>query len=711
MHSLDFHAHHSPLGAYATFTCGKLGSGGGLTIAGHAPVDHELVVGWVDGDGVSHVLPFSAAGGIDLSNFGASSSPTADSKGRVPVARGLQRHYGAGSDTWAAEGLEFSIHTPVWDLPDPAHGEASLQEALVPVVGMSLRFDNRQGTKPVHLIFAIRPRTTCIVQEWRQGQRMVSWQRQFALAGVTPGAEVWTHWDEREYAAERRDHQLGGLAGVSIDVAAGAQGQLDLIAAFHQAGIVTSGREGRYWYTRALPSLASVVAAGVQRFPHLVARARAMDAELAATPLDEHQRFLVAHAQRSYWGSTQLLDMGGDPVWIVYEGEYAMMNTFDLTVDQLFYEMRRNPWTVRNVLDQFVERYSFRDRLNRPAPDAAERSHRETFCRDMHKLHQLVPEPVERGLPGGVSFCHDMGIHGNFSAPGTSSYEVSHLSGCFSHMTCEQLLNWICTATTYAKQTGDEAWLRQRSGLLTECLESLLNRDDPVPSKRNGVNSLDSDRCAGGWEITTYDSLDHSLGQARNNLYMAVKGWAAYLGLEWCLGRLGRLKDQVNAADAARRAAETIVKRFDPALGYIPAVFEGGNRSAIIPAIEGLVFPLVWGMDGALDRQGPFADLLDALDRHHRAIIKPGVCLFQDSGWKLSSTADNSWLSKIFICQHVAERVLNQPAAPASHSAHAQWQQIGSAGWAFCDQCINGVGAASRYYPRCVTNDLWLLPR
>jgi len=37
-----------------------------------------------------------------------------------------------------------------------------------------------------------------------------------------------------------------------------------------------------------------------------------------------------------------------------------MMNTFDLTVDQAFFELALNPWTVRNVLDYYVERYFLR---------------------------------------------------------------------------------------------------------------------------------------------------------------------------------------------------------------------------------------------------------------------------------------------------------------------------------------------------------------
>ena len=39
-------------------------------------------------------------------------------------------------------------------------------------------------------------------------------------------------------------------------------------------------------------------------------------------------------------------------------------------------------------------------------------------------------------------------------------------------------------------------------------------------------------------EITTYDSLDHSLGQARNNIYLAGKCWASYLALDQMLAAL-----------------------------------------------------------------------------------------------------------------------------------------------------------------------------
>ena len=43
-----------------------------------------------------------------------------------------------------------------------------------------------------------------------------------------------------------------------------------------------------------------------------------------------------------------------------------MINTLDLTVDMLFFELKFNPWTVRNVLEQFVNRYSYVDKVFAP---------------------------------------------------------------------------------------------------------------------------------------------------------------------------------------------------------------------------------------------------------------------------------------------------------------------------------------------------------
>ncbi len=704
MHSIDFHAHHSPLGAYASFTCGRFGAGGGLNIEGAKPAGQDLVIGWIEADGTVRALPFYTGAVQDISAFAAGGEVKSK---RRPITGGLTRKMSGGTDTWTAEDFSFSIYTPVVPLPDPTVvGESALQEAILPVVTASLRLTNRSSEER-QLLFAMGTWNLCYHLGNVGGAQALGWARDLGIAALDqPGLQAWVNFGESDWFDQRRDHLLGTTCGFAVPVPAGATRELQLVFGFCRQGAVTTGIEAPYYYTRAHPTLSSVLAAGTNRYVALKRRAEDMDRELDGSGLDEHRRFLVAHAERSYWGNTQLLDRGGDPLWIVLEGEYAMINTFDLTVDMVFYELRRNPWTVRNVLDLFVERYAYIDELARPATDAKRHSHENS--RDPKRLASIVTLPGQTGLPGGISFTHDMGVQGHFTLPGYSSYEISGLAGCFSYMTCEQLYNWILCASGYAVVSGDRAWLASRHHVLIACLQSALNRDDPEPSKRTGVASLDSSRCAGGWEITTYDSLDPSLGQARNNLYMAVKGWAAYLGLVRCFDLVGDAPRKADAEIAARRAAATIVARFDPALGYIPAVFEGGNASAIIPAIEALIYPLEWKFDKAFDRKGPYAELIETLGKHLAAVLVPGRCLFSDGGWKLSSTSDNSWMSKIFICQHVAEKVYGVTAAQESHAAHAHWQQVGSADWAMSDQIIAGKAIGSKYYPRCVTADLWI---
>src|SRR3954464_9907384 len=100
-----------------------------------------------------------------------------------------------------------------------------------------------------------------------------------------------------------------------------------------------------------------------------------------------------------------------------------------------------------------------------------------------------------------------MGVNNNFSPPGHSSYELPHLTGCFSYMTAEQLCNWVLIAACYAAKTKDDAWVRQNLHTIDACLTSLINRGGEA-----GFCQYDSSRCGGeGAEITTYDSLDHSL--------------------------------------------------------------------------------------------------------------------------------------------------------------------------------------------------------
>jgi hypothetical protein len=284
------------------------------------------------------------------------------------------------------------------------------------------------------------------------------------------------------------------------------------------------------------------------------------------------------------------------------------------------------------------------------------------------------------------------------------------LTDCFSYMSYEETLNWTISACLYASITGDQTWAKGRRSTLSACLASIRARDD----NGDGVMDRDSDRCAGGAEITTYDSLDISLGQARNNLYLAVKAWAALVSLEAVLRAIdGRATpESAAAAQSARAAASTIAGRMLDQEGFIPAVFESDNRSCIIPAIEGLAYPGFCGAPEAVREDGPYGELIKALKRHLDTVLASGVCLDAASGgWKLSSTSKNTWLSKIFLNQYVAEKVLGMDDERTRRDAvHARWLCTGSADYAATDQVDSSTGKdlGSRLYPRLVTSILWL---
>lgn len=702
MHHHNYNAHHSPVGAFASLTLGFRGAQGGLGLELAGPANHNIYIGVERDDQTFELLPFfGQTEGDEARRYEVeeSETPALAPQSRVRLKAlsqaAIERTFRLCSDAWTAPLFSFSIFSPVQDVPDPALAtDEELRSVLLPAVLCELTVDNTGGQRSRRAVFGF------------QGNDVYSGMRRLddvaggefvgiaegnhlaiasADAGVTSALGFNILDVLNESLPENYAFGLGKCGLLLCEVAAGQTRTFRFAVCFHRGGVATAGLPMRYFYTRYCPTLESVAAFAVRDFDARKARSQSLDAEIDGSLLSSDQKWMLCHAVRSYYGSTQLLEHEGQPVWVVNEGEYRMMNTFDLTVDHLFWELRQNPWAVKNQLDWFADRYCYRDTARFPG-DAADH-------------------------PGGLSFTHDMGISNVWSRAHYSSYEKAGLTGVFSYMTHEQLVNWLCCATVYIEQTGDREWLDRRWPVVEECFQSLLNRDHPDPQKRRGLMQLDSSRCAGGSEITTYDSLDVSLGQARNNVYLASKIWACYLSLEKLFLDRG---DEARAREShlqAQRTTATLLSHISED-GTIPAVLEAGNTSRIIPIIEGLVFPLLMGRADALELQGEFGALLSALKRHLELVLRPGACLFEDGGWKLSSTSDNSWLSKIYLCQFVARHILGRPrdAIDArADAAHVAWLlDERNAYFAWSDQMLAGVAAGSRYYPRGVTSALWL---
>ena len=684
---LDFHTHHGAFGSLGSFTLGRLGATGGFNVHdGSRPGTDEVFVGMARGGRGLRVLPFTTMKESGTASF-AEGSPLGERSDVSLVDHAdIERVLGLGSDTWTWPEGRLTLCSPFGRVPDPRQGWEALRDAVLPGILAVLEFDNRDHDLDATAVFALGGRdpgaalldiadTVAIGRQGRDGMAATSSSGARPIAGFDIGLCL-----DRD-GRPREPHWLGSCFGLAWTVPARTMLRVPVALGWFHEGTATHGLRTTYAYGHLYAGLEDVLGSVLRREGDLEAAAKGLDDSLAASGLPAERAWILAHAVRGYFGNTQLLRTdSGEPVWAVHEGEYAMINTLDLSVDQVFFEERYFPWVVRELADLFAQRHAFVDRLRVPGETT---------------LHE-----------GGVSFCHDMGVRNQFSAPGSSCYEVAGLEGCFSHMTQEQALNWPLLACTHILLQQDMDWARDRHDLLLECLSSLELREHPVEASRRGVPGTDSSRVGTGMEITTYDSLDPALAQARGSLYLTVKLWAAYRGLERVMERLGETASAERCAADRDRVARAVLDW--PLLeGFLPALADGRNRSAILPAIEGLVFPMAWG-DPLLDAPDPStASLLARLATHLDAVLKDGICLFPDGGWKMSSTSGNSWVSKVALCQAVAERVFHRESDPAADRAHVAWLSPGSADWGFTDQIQDGIGIGSKYYPRGVTSILW----
>jgi xylan 1,4-beta-xylosidase len=708
--NINFNAPHSPMGAFMSFTAGHFGTLGGIGTQIGKPGNQEVYVGVKNGrrfeSSPLQCLPFFTPKRNDetwIANFLVEQLDSAGKKdpGRHVNAYTkdqIRREYGWATDRWITEDFTFSVYTPFGSIPDPTVALPSqMRSSLLPAVVAELEVDNRFGTESKTAFFALN------VSErgWRSIDPLSTARRGFAVRhemgvmgeiinkgiGDALVPDLFCRWTPHEGIREPAAHLLGSCPGLLVEVPPGEHRVLRLAIGCYIGGIVTSGLAGRYLYTSYFSSLADVLEVALSKGDPRPA-SDALDERLLESGLSTDQQFLISHATRGYYANTQLLEVGGQPFWVVNEGEYCMMNTLDLCVDHMFWELDQNPWVVRNLLDNFVRHYSYVDSLKSPHSDEI--------------------------VSGGISFCHDMGAHNIFSPPGHSSYELPNLNAvCFSYMTAEQLCNWILMATTYVMQAGDMNWARQNDHVLYACAESLHRR-----SGIGGIPEFDSTRCGSGAEITTYDSLDPSLSQTRDSLYMAVKFWAAWLGLGTVFERLKNATQEERAFAMAKRIVQTLGSKAD-ADGALPAIFEkqsNGYHSRILPACEGLLYPYVWGIN--LATESP--ELYDLLKKHVLVLLEDPQRrnLFPDGGIRLSSTSENSWLSKIALFQEVAKQVFHLHEDPMIASlfaeadrAHVNWQVKGSSYWGCSDQFVRGIAKGSRWYPRNITAALWLAPR
>jgi xylan 1,4-beta-xylosidase len=699
--NIFFNTQHAPTGAHASLTLGFPGARGGMDLELCRAPNQSILVAVESRTRPNHfdALPFTDVPDPAERKKFVNEELTSHLGEIHPVAlTEVSRDFQLATDTWRAGDLRFTLFTPVRSIPDldrlQPRDELAAKRALVPAVRGEIEVDNRGCTRVRRVVVGFsRVDPVRGLRHLKHGADVIGVGDGLDMGVFTeePGACSSIGFDPLSSLTDpkpehNRQAMLGPWGSLVFEVQPGEVRTLRVAYAFYRPGVVTSGLSTRYYYTRWFDSLEAVGAYALADFDEAIAASRRADAKLQAHALSEAQHFTVAHTTRSYLYSTQMLVHEGAPLWVVNEGEFNMINTLDLAGDHSLYESRLHPWVIRNILEQYARRYTYEDTLH--------------FA--------------DTGLttPGGISFVHDMGVNSHFAPPGHSAYELAGLTGCFSYMSTEELLNWVLCAGVYVHASGDLAWARGRADMLERCLLSLELRDHPDDAQRCGVPRADSSRCAGGREITTYDCLDPSLGQASGNTYIAGKAWAAGLILHRLFTQLDRPTLAARAHRLAQRAAKTVCAsaRED---GRIPALLQGGGDAVILPVVEGLAYPWFAGCRDAMALNGEYGAYLTVLKRHMADhVLRDDTCIYPDGGWRITSSNSNTFPAKVYVCQFVAREILGMSLGAVgarADEAHAQWQlHPEHSAHCWTEQVDNGIAHTAKYYPRGVSSNIWL---
>ena len=100
----SFHAHHSPMGAHASFTLGMFGANGGMALEKGEPSNQSIFIGYRSESGLTRLFPFYENLVNDAERFSQADS---QNEARTVEFRDdeIKRNYQWSTDQFIAPGL------------------------------------------------------------------------------------------------------------------------------------------------------------------------------------------------------------------------------------------------------------------------------------------------------------------------------------------------------------------------------------------------------------------------------------------------------------------------------------------------------------------------------------------------------------------------------------------------------------------------------
>jgi hypothetical protein len=623
-HTSLFSTDHSPAGAWSSLTFGAVGRGASIQQHG-LPKDAnaDLLVG-VQRDGVTTVLPFIE-------------TPDALAPWKSAAAADITRTLTPCVDEFASQplGVTLRVFTPHTALPNPKRS-GNLQYATAPGVVMELAIDNSQSDSPATAFIALKLKNGSRLRpaDWSSKTLCgVGEAGDWLLAATGVKGEVFTIQSEN-FA----DHLAAGAAvidavsstgGIAIRVAPRATKTVNLVLAFFDAGNATQGIHGRYLYAAYFQKIETVANFLLLNAEKIRESCESLDRRLAEACDDSTKLAVFSQAIRAYEARTQLTDAEGVPYFTVLD-EAGRRNALDSAVDHLPWELFRNPWVIRNVLDLCTGSYSYRDQLRGETVPAQE---------------------------GGLIFARDCGLGSCYSPNGMSASERPGMRGTGAFMSTESLLNGVYLLTSYALVADDTPWSKTRLPFARDLLTSMENRDDTDPQKRTGILKAEAAQAGDGAEVTAYLGCGAALERVPGNLILAVKTFCASLMLTTYFQGNNDLHSADYSYAFAQKTATALVAALNQNTGLLPAnLLDGGmSMEAVIAALEPLAVPTYLGLTSTLAEY--FPELFEALKRHALSCLKDG-CIDAATGALRLTTATGVVIpAKVVSVLYVLERL------------------------------------------------------
>ncbi len=327
----------------------------GLELAG--PADQNVYIGVEELDQPGHyrAFPFfqtADSGSIQQDNFDVEGLSDFQHEPALTTFSDseITRSFGAAVDSWTAGDLTFRLISQVGGVPDPDSADAdALKSVLAPAVVAELTIDNRRSSAARKAFFGYAGSDpSANMRVWREkGLIGIGQGTSTAIATDSEGVLAGTAWQAEAILNVKHEENLpfmlGSLGLLVATVPAGEIRTFKFAVCFFREGTATTGLRARYLYRRWFGHIEEVAEFALTQADRIVNAGLDFERRLTSG-LSVNRALMLSQATRSYYGCTQCLERSdGRALWVVHEGEYRMMNTFDLTVDQAFFELALNP--------------------------------------------------------------------------------------------------------------------------------------------------------------------------------------------------------------------------------------------------------------------------------------------------------------------------------------------------------------------------------